>query len=594
MTQLLEEISQISIYLKEEQERINEIALFQPLSAHSGFDESSKPIQQRKWSYTSQLPFLRRLSLKVQSFLFRKVPRFIPAERSSAEAKFKTVLALLLAQESLREFFFSSEKKQRNFFQAIQRAAEQLGYKGFSIPSETAPLKICQNLTHISGRPMSLIDDLTELNLQMAALKKEERNAILFSILSQIERAPLTSILEVTHQDKIERIALTTRYAQYKITGMHADSGKIEYSFTEDRATSSIRTAQNSRPGVKGTMNQRCSFDDQTGEKIGSYSGELSNQNHLLEQILFMLNLKGEEVALVKDAPQVEESTFLFTSLFSWHEIGLINDQHQAIRSLNRQILKIGKERYVRLNLIHLNISFNALNKYPTPAEMGATIRDMNDQALIHTTADLWKKLNLPSQKLFELRDTLNVIADEHDFLKHQEQLLDVIDRFKEIRKELIAQLELLPQNPLILAGMALLKGKKSDGKKLRGMDLLLCLNILAGDLGYMHNKNCQNSTDRSAGAHAADKAQYAYRLIREHIFLPGYTSGQELSLFKVLYSMYLVWEEPEINAALSTGFIGEKFYHNFFQKNPETTRYLTSWVKKHPEVYLGLSDQRS
>ncbi|MCH9627897.1 MAG: hypothetical protein S4CHLAM2_15450 [Chlamydiales bacterium] len=428
----------------------------------------------------------------------------------------------------------------------------------------------------------------------MAALKQEERNAILFSILNQIERPPLTSILEVTHKNQTETIALTTCYAKYKITGIDSASGKIEYSFVEDQATSSIRTLQNSLPGVKGAMNQRRSVDIQTGETIGSYSGELNSENHLLEQIFFMLNLKGEEVSLVEKTPHTEESTLLLTSLFSWHEIGLISDQHQAIRTLNRKVLKIGKERYVRLNLIHTNISFNALNKYPTPAEMGATIRDLNDQALIVMTADLWKKLNLPSQPLFELREILDTIAKERDFLKYQGQLLKVLDRFKEIRQELTAQLELLPQNPLILAGMALLKGKKPDGRKLRGMDLLLYLNILATHLGYVHNKNCQNSTDRSAGAHAADKAQHAFQLISEHVFLPGYTSEQQLSLFKVFYSMYLVWEEPEVNAALSTGFVGEKFYHNFFQKNPETTRYLTSWVKKHPEVYLGLSSQRS
>jgi len=594
MSELLDEISQISIYLKDEKERINEIALFQPLARKTEFDEASKAIHQRKWSYTYKLPFMRRMSLKVQSFLFKKAPGLIPAERLTSEAKFKTVLALLLAQESLREFFFSSEKRKENFFYAAKEAALAIGYEKFSIPSGRTPLKISQNMTTISGKAESLIDDLAELNLQMAALNHQMRNEILFLILNKVERPPITSILEVMHGDVTEEIALTTKYAKYKITEIDRDSGKIEYHYDEDYATSSIRTQDNSLPGVKGVMNQRCAIDSKTKEWIGSYSGELSIENHILEQVLFILNLKGEEVFLIDEAPKVEEQTILLTSLFSWHEIGYITEQHKAVRNLNKKILKIGSDRYIQLNLLHYNISFNAFNKYPTPAEMGATIRDINDQALISLSWGLWQHLGLHSEKLSSLKQAIDMIAQEKDFLKHQEHLLEIIDTFRTLKKELIVQLEAVPNDPCTLAGIALLRGKKSDGKTLRGMDMLLYLNFLTTQLGYRHNKNCQNSTDRSAGANAADKAQYAYQKIYQRTFLPGHSDEQEISLFKVLYSMYLVWEEPEINAALSTGFVGEKFYHNFFQKNPETTRYLIRWLKKHPEMYLGLSDQRS
>jgi len=594
MPELLEEISQISICLKEEQERINEIALFQPLASKTSFDETSKAIHQRKWSYTYKLPFFRRLSLKVQSFLFKNASFLIPTERLTSEAKFKTVLALLLAQEPIREFFFANDKRRDNFFHAVRETAQSIGYKDFSLPSGDTPLKISQNLTLISGKSVSLIDDLPELNLQMAALNHLKRNEILFQILNQVERPPITSILEVMHGDKIEEITLTTRYAKYKITGIDSHSGKIDYQYTEDHATSSIQTLRNSRPGAKGVMNQRCAVDTKTGQWIGSYSGELSLENHVLEQALFILNLKEEEVFLLDNAQHTEEKTILLTSLFSWHEIGLITDQQKAVRNLNKKILKVGNERYIRLNLLHFNISFNAFNKYPTPAEMGATIKDINDEVLISLTWDLWQQLGLKSDKLAHLKHAIDSIAHEKEFFKHQKRLLKTIDAFREIKKELITQLEEVPEETRTLAGAALLKDKKPDGKKLRGMDLLLYLNILAEQLGYLHNKNCQNSTDRTAGANAADKAQYAYHKIYGHIFLPGLSDEQETSLFKVLYSMYLVWEEPEINAALSTGFIGEKFYHNFFQKNPETTRYLIQWLRKHPEIYLGLSDQRS
>lgn len=594
MPEILDKISQISIYLKEEKERINEIALFQPLAQKSSFNEASKPINQRKWSYTYKLPFMRRLSLKVQSFLFKKAPMLIPSERLTSEAKFKTVLAILLAQEPLREFFFSNEKRRENFFSAAKEAALAIGYADFITPSGKNPFKISQSMTLIKGKQESLIDDLAELNLQMAALGHQERNEILFRILNQVERPPITSILEVMHGAETEKIALTTKYVKYKIHDIDSMTGKINYRFSADQATSSIRTRDNSLPGMKGVMNQRCALDSETGEWIGSYSGSLSLEHHILEQMLFILNIEKEEVYLLESAPQAEEKTILLTSLFSWHEMSLIIDQHKAIRSLNKKVLKIGADRYIRLNLLHMNISFNAFNKYPIPAEMGAMIRDINDQALITLLWDFWKRQGLFSSKLAALKEEVDLIAYELDFLKHQERLLKAIDSFRELKLEMIAQLENAPETEHTRAGLSLLKGKRPEGKTLRGIDFLLYLNTLSRYLGYSHNKNCQNSTDRSAGANAADKAQHAYRKIHGSEFLPDYADKQEISLFKVLYSMYLVWEEPELNAALSTGFVGEKFYHNFFQKNPETTRYLIKWLKEHPEMYLGLSNQRS
>ncbi|MCC5832144.1 MAG: hypothetical protein JJU12_03780 [Chlamydiales bacterium] len=580
--------------MKDEKERINEIALFQPLAQKTSFDESSKPIHQRKWSYTHKLPFMRRLSLKVQSFLFKKIRFLIPTERLTCEAKFKTVLAILLAQEPLREFFFSNDKRRENFFRAAQEAALAIGYSDFSLPTGTNPIKISQNLTLITGKKESLIDDLPELNLQMAALGYQESNEILFRILNQVERPPITSILEVMRGSEIEKISLTTRYAKYKIHGIDPQTGKIRYRYREDEATSSIRTRANSLPGVKGVMNQRRVLDSETGEWIGSYSGSLSMENNILEQTLFILNIKEQEVYLLDSAPQAEETTILLTSLFSWHEMSFILDQHKAVRNLNKKVLQIGGNRYIRLNLLHMNISFNAFNKFPIPSEMGAMIRDVNDQGQIALFSELWKKVGLFSPKLAALKEQLDVIAYEQEFLKHQERLLKTIDSFREIKQELAVQLEKAPKEEHTRAGLALLIGKKSNGKALRGIDMLLYLNILVNYLGYRHNKNCQNSTDRSAGANAADKAQHAYKKIRGSTFLPEIADEEELSLFKVLYSMYLVWEEPELNAALSTGFVGEKFYQNFFQRNPETTYYLINWLKEHPEMYIGLSDQRN
>ena len=582
----MNEITQVSIYLKEQEERINEIALFNPLGRKSAFDEKAKPLQERKWCYTHNLPLVRRLGLKVQTFLFKHIPACIPDSRITKEAKFKTVLAILLAQEPLRDFFLTDERRRASFFKAVHKAAKGMGYEKFSLPGGHTPLQISQNLTWLDEKGMSLIDDLVELNLQMASISHLERNEIMFQILNEVERPPIHSILEVMREGHPEQIALTTQYAKYKVSHIEPDTGKVAYSLLEDHATSSIRTRENIRRGVKGALNQRSVVDSETGAWLGSYTGELSTQENLLEQILFILHVKDEEVFITEEGRATEEKKILFTSLFSWHEFGLISEQHAAIRALDQHILRVG-ERAIRLNLLHFNVSFNAFNKFPTPGEMEAALKDINEEGFIHLTWEVWQQLGLENAELTQLKRELDEVRllKAGQFLKRQERVLAAIDTFRELKSALIAQVE--GETPLEYAAKALLSGKK------RGMDLLLYLNVVAHKLGYLHNKNCQNATDRSAGANAADKALYAYHTVHHKPFLPDHATEEELSLFKVLYSMYLVWEEPELNAALSTGFIGEKFYHNFFQKNPETTRYLIHWLKKHPEIYLGLSDLR-
>jgi hypothetical protein len=604
MHDLLKEITQISIYLKEEAERVNEVAFFQPLLRKSQINEESKPIAARRWCYTSNIPFFPRLALKVQSFLFKRFPLFIPAERLTPEAKFKTILAMLLAQEEVREFFLSDLKRQENFYQALAEGAAAIGYHDFSTPSlpthENIPIKISRHLTQLGGKKQSLLDDLTELNLQIAALNYQERSEILFRILNRIERPPITSVIEVTGQESTKSIPLTTKYAKYQISHYDPFTGNICYTFTENHATSSIRTLKNSLPGAKGAANQRIAFDAETEAWIGSYCGELSTPFHVLEQIFLILGETNGSACIVDQTPlpketPIKEKKILFTSLFSWDEIGLITDQQFAIQKWDQKIILCGQE-YYRLNLLYFNISFNAFNKYPVPAEIKATIQDIDDEASIVLIAEAWEHLGLHSEELKGMANRILTLRglSEHAFLERKRALMEEIDRFRQLKNTLIDQINPLPSTPFNQVVKTLLSGKKPDGKSLKGIDKLLHLDYTARYLGYFHNKNCHNATDRSAGANAADKAQYTFQKIYKAPFLPGYEQAEERALFKVLYSMYLVWEEPEINTWLSTGFMGEKFYNNFIQKNPETTRYLVRWLKKHPEIYLGLSNYRT
>ncbi len=416
---------------------------------------------------------------------------------------------------------------------------------------------ISQHLTRIAGSKKSLIEEPAELLLQTTALKKEEKGEILFRILNKIERPPISSVLEVIAADQIQSIALTTRYAKYKILFWDPSSGKITYSFAENHATSSVRTQENSLPNAKGAMNQRVVFDEGTKTLIGAYCGELSTPFHVFEQLLWILNEKEGE-ARVTDSSQANtliERKVLFTSLFSWTEFDLITRQRSAIASWDQKAVVAHNCAY-QLDLLYFNIPFNRL---PIPGESRAVLKDINEEALISLTDAFYLRYNLHSAQLNAIAMQLQSIRRdrESDFIEREEKIRKAIDQFKGMKGELAEAVREVDQGAG-LALHALLIDQMPEGKPLKGIDKLIFLNCVTEELGYHHNKNCQNATDRASSADAADKALYAFKTICATPFLPGYATSEELSLFKILYSMYLVWEEPEINQALNNGYISE------------------------------------
>lgn len=258
----LDKISQITIYLKSPSalaEKVNEVALFNPLSRKATFDEESETLSQRKWTFHHHLPILRRFILNIQSFFFHNLKLFIPLKRKTPEAKFKTALSILLAQESLREYFLGTDEKKQHFFAACKIGAGAAGYKEFSVPSlDQSGDEIANEMTRLEAHKKSLIEDLVELNLQMASLSTEERNEILFAILNNISRPPVTSVIETwTHDEKAYEIELVTKYAKIQVHEVDPKSGRIDFSLENNSATSSIETRSNIAPGAKGAMNQR-------------------------------------------------------------------------------------------------------------------------------------------------------------------------------------------------------------------------------------------------------------------------------------------------------------------------------------------------
>jgi hypothetical protein len=614
MSTILNKISQISIYLKgsegleHEAEKVNEVVLFQPISKRASFDENSARLKARKWTFLSRLPLHRRLFLKIKTFFFHHLHLFISKERLSGEAKFKTVLAILLSQEELRDFFLGSRKSKESFFAALKNGAAAAHYHNFQLPNiDDKPLVIANGLTTLSGKKLSLIDDPIELNCQMATLSQGDKDAILYAILNQIERDPITSVLEVVADEgRPSHIEMTTCYAKCLIHSLDS-TGKIAFTIEHNRSTSSLEPPEKRE---KGVVNQRIVYENgKHGAKnlIGSYSGELLTRNAVLEQLLFLINARNDEsYYLLKTIPKESKSQevlILFTSLFSWNEYDKILKEHEAIDQLHNHYLKVvsntGETRFLHLKLHHQNLSFNALNKFPVPSETKAHMRDLNDETLIVLTAcalDFLKIENPLSGLVLKMDEG----RSSTEYLQKQKVVHDAIDHFHMHIKPIIKVLESALKKPLeqlhfevATCIKALLLNKTVSERKLHGIDALIYTINLTTHLKFMHHTNCSHSNDKSGAANAIEKAQNAFRAIQGYSFLPGVQEQNELLLFQVLYSMYLVWEEPELNAGLNTGYVGEKFFRNFIQKNPETTRYLTPWLKHHPQMYLALSDYR-
>lgn len=607
----LDAISHISIYLKEKgkiEERVNEVAIFQPLNKKASFNENNKVLQQRKWTFSSPLSFSSRCVLKLKQFFFKYFEFTVPLERKSNEAKFKTVLAILLAQESLRDFFLGTEEKKSDFLDVVASYAKELGVYIPKLSLVLSSHEISRSLTLIEGKELSLIDDPYELNLQMSALSLNERNALLSPILNEIKRPPITSILEIAFGDlQNKSCEITTKYAKYKVKDIDPQSQQVHFTISEDKGISSITTESNWDSDAKGVMNQRIThvlLPNGEKKRIGSYCGELISSNNVLEQILFMLSQTGiRDAFLYKDShPHFEEKTLLFISLYSWNELQKILDEQKAIEDLNGKYLKItdqqGNEKTFHLNMIYLNISFNAFNRFPIPSETQSVMNDINAAGMIPLIYIAFQKLKLDSPELNRLYQDLKHFEKEKDFATKHKGILNVIDRFQTKKRLILDALENVhfanqEASTLYICLKALLL-RKIDHQTLSGIDEIIYLDILAQNLSIEVNTNCHTSLDRSAGADATHKAQCSFMLIQGHPFFPDAADDNEVQLFKILYSMYLVWEEPELTTALSTGFMGEKFFDNFLQRNPETTHYLMPWLKKHPEMYLGLSEHRA
>lgn len=534
----MKDISEISLYVSDQLEKIQEVSLFQPL-------ESLKKSTLKKLERRTSV----RKNLSVKKLLIKLLKWMVPSFRKDQKAIFKTAVASLLSQS-----LWKGSKRRELCLQV----ARQIG-KMYEVEDE-------ESLTCLKEH-IELLDNPKQIDFQFLILGEEVVKQVQCLLLDEMERSPINSKLQVVHLTGLEEFNFKTSYRKYKVHEITKE-GLVTYQAHENKGTSSIRTKESIFPDLRGVVGQRLVHSEE--ELIGSYSGELSTVQNVLEQILCLLNLNGSSVKLTKDVAGEEEVTILFTSLYAWNEFELICRQKEAISRLNHQTL-VSDGRAIRLRLLYMNIPFNAWARLPNPGETSAVIQDLNDKALIYLSYMAFSKLGLPKAQLEQWVWKLD--EEGVDFFKKAEKQNKIIDAFRLSMKEILARLEMKHER-LAHILTSLLSKKRSDGRVLRGMDYLLYLSELTHLLGIAHHKNCQQSIFRSAAAKAADKARHVFARLSQTPFLPGSSSPTDNHLFSSLYSLYLLWEEPEMHHNMSTG--EEHLFQLVMRKNPETARYLS------------------
>lgn len=538
----MKDISEITIQLNEQNEKVS---LFKPF--RKKISEEKKNVR----------PIIS-LSTHAQAFIFKHLPFLTPKWRCSAETRLKTVIASLLKEKRARCYLLDDKERKKKFFKSIKQICVEM----------SIPLPRCSDEASLTtlAQGTCLLKNREELYLLRTLITKHEYDALLYELLSQVGREPIHSTLEVIHSSGSDKISIMTKYMKFKIFGIQ-ECGKILYDAAEDQTTSSIRTKQNILPGEKGAVNQRIVYNDK--KPIGFYAGELSSKFNILEQILMIIGKPNADIELL-NTPCSCEKRILFTSLFSWNELGLISKQREAIHALHGKTLRIANSCHT-LNLHYYNIPLSNWNRLPTPSETGAVMADYNDETLAHLTLYTFQNLNLPTHDLQAI--TLKLQCRDSDYLKKQKSIIEGVDAFRHLKPWLASSLmQVLGHVEIVTTLLTLITKKRPDGKPLKGIDELLYLDLLSTQLKLNHSKNCQNATHRSAGAKAADKAQAAFQKICHSPFLPGKHDEKQMSLFQSLYTTYLLWEEPEVNALLNTG--TSLNFHNFLNKNPETKKY--------------------
>ncbi|MBS0623133.1 MAG: hypothetical protein JSS62_00760 [Verrucomicrobia bacterium] len=540
----MKHIQKLSLKVFNEFETISETSIYQPLEADQLIDNNASPLS---------LP-ARKSRFKILTSKILKI--FSPSPSVNKSSVFTTALALLITQPLWRNIILKTNSMRTKFVEITQQVANMYG---LSLDSHDLELleKDCERSSSLKA-----------LARKAHLLGEEQIKQVQCLLLDELQRPPITSSLTVSYSSGHTHLDLVTRYTKYKVHALEP-TGRIIFQSQQNKGTCSIRTRTSIFPDTRGVIGQRQVWADQEKTLVGSYSGELNTTHHILEQILCTLQLTEQDVLIQNQAEASQDLCLLFTSLYAWTDFELICQQRESIQSLNNKYLQTQNGTY-RLRLLYMNIPLNIWSRLPKPGETGAILQDLNDQSLIWLTYRVAQKLKLPLPPLEQWTKQLDNPYD--DFFRAEHQRLAIIDAFRLYKMDLLPFLT-TRKEPIALILHTLLSDRRPDGKKLRGMDTLLYLNELTKFLGIFHHKNSEQALHRSSAAKAADQAQFALTRLQKAPFLPGQSSEDEQHLFEVLYSLYLLKEEPELHQLMGTG--ESEHFQASLTRNPEIRRYL-------------------
>jgi hypothetical protein len=212
----------------------------------------------------------------------------------------------------------------------------------------------------------------------------------------------------------------------------------------------------------------------------------------------------------------------------------------------------------------------DSLSYLPSPPEAEAIVEDMNDEAYLKLSYLVLSSIGMDTCDIQNL--LLRLQSSPEDFFDKETQRLAILDKFKRYKPALVEKLNLQKEGPCRYL-WALLCKKKLDDRALKGIDTLIYLDYLIETLDIFHHKNCAEALLFCSAAQALTKSQLALSKWTNKPFIPGRSSPDEEKLFSALYSLYLLWEEPDIHLRFHRPQIGS--IDLWAKKNGEVAKYL-------------------
>ncbi len=521
MTAVVKEITQIALEVLEAGERLHEVIIHQPIKKDRvKYLNASDP----RWA----LPFSMRFKKHLLSLLFRLFPALIPENKRASEAKFKTLVAYLLAHEEIAALLVGTPKRQHAFALALQRSADRFGFTLDWPDQFEEGEQLAKRVQEMAGENR-LFDSPSTLYQELAAIKPEEKREFFEALLAELKIPEFSSNLAVT-TDASESISVASSTHRYKIAVSEL-AGSGEILFAEETRASSLK-------------NLRRVVDDSSSFST-SYSEAISTPLQILEILLTLFPERSSMRFFLDSDQKVSdgELAILSTSLLGWQNLSEILEEKRSAELLDGKILEIREEgkptKRMRLSIVYLNIAPENVWGHFKPEETWAEMQDIFDLGLLRLYFRALKRLKI-AYHFHDLEEGLARMDQEKDFFFRQREALQLIDLFRKEKKEL----------------MAILSSKKGEREglvdcfemlffqKLSEKECFLALSLIAKALDmHLHTSELMVRTDSISSKSTLHKAESAFCQIQGHSTL-FCQNEKERDLFELLFKLYYEWEE--------------------------------------------------